>query len=146
MNRVAAMTGQSSGFSQFSSAQSHSHVQFFVTPWAAACQASLSITDFWGLLKLMFIELVMTSNHLILSSPPPTLNLSQHQGLFHWARSSHQVAKVLELQIQHQSFTTWVIEIASECESMYWVIHTEMLTNSKLSPELNNILQDDQPH
>ena len=64
MKRVAAVTGQSSGFSQFSSAQSHSHVQFFVTLWTAACQASLS--DFWGLLKLMSIELVMTSNHLIL--------------------------------------------------------------------------------
>ena len=40
-----------------------------------------------------------------LSSPsPPALNLSQHQGLFKWVRSSHQVAKVLEFQLQHQSF------------------------------------------
>ena len=40
-----------------------------------------------------------------LSSPsPPAFNLSQHQGLFKWASSSHQVAKVLELQLQHQSF------------------------------------------
>ena len=40
-----------------------------------------------------------------LSSPsPPALNLSQHQGLFKWVSSSHQVAKVLEFQIQHQSF------------------------------------------
>ena len=39
------------------------------------------------------------------SSPsPPALNLSQHQGLFKWVRSSHQVAKVLEFQLQHQSF------------------------------------------
>ena len=39
-----------------------------------------------------------------LSSPsPPALNLSQHQGLFKWVRSSHQVAKVLEFQLQHQS-------------------------------------------
>ena len=35
---------------------------------------------------------------------PPALNLSQHQGLFKWVSSSHQVAKVLELQLQHQSF------------------------------------------
>ena len=40
-----------------------------------------------------------------LSSPsPPALNLSQHQGLFKWVSSSHQVAKVLEFQLQHQSF------------------------------------------
>ena len=40
-----------------------------MTPWAAACQASLSITDSWSLLKLMSIELVMPSNHLILCRP-----------------------------------------------------------------------------
>ena len=39
-----------------------------------------------------------------LSSPPPTYNLSQYQGLFKWVSSSHQVAKGLELQLQHQSF------------------------------------------
>ena len=38
---------------------------------------------------------------------PPTFNLSQHQGLFHWVNSLHQVAKVLELQLQHQSFQ-WI--------------------------------------
>ena len=43
-----------------------------------------------------------------LSSPsPPTFNLSQHQGFFQWVSSSHQVAKVLELQLQHQSFQ-WI--------------------------------------
>ena len=45
------------------------HVQVFVTPWAAACQASLSITISWSLLKLMFIELVIPSSHLILCHP-----------------------------------------------------------------------------
>ena len=44
-----------------------------------------------------------------LSSPsPPALNLSQHQGLFKWVSSSHQVAKILEFQLQHQSFQ-WII-------------------------------------
>ena len=51
---------------EFSSIQSLSHVQLFVTPWTAAHQASLSITNFWTLLKLMSIESVMPSNHLIL--------------------------------------------------------------------------------
>ena len=40
----------------------------------------------------------------ISSSSPPAVNLSQHQGLFKWVSSSHQVAKVLEFQLQHQSF------------------------------------------
>ena len=52
-----------------SSVQSLSHVQPFVTPWTAACQASLSIINSWSLLKLMSIELVMPSNHLILCHP-----------------------------------------------------------------------------
>ena len=46
-----------------------SHVQLFATPWIAAHQASLSITDSWSLLKLMSIKLVMPSNHLILCDP-----------------------------------------------------------------------------
>ena len=53
----------------FSSVQSLSCVQLFVTPWTAACQASLSITNSQSLLKLMSIELVMPSSHLILCHP-----------------------------------------------------------------------------
>ena len=51
------------------SVQLLSHVQLFVTPWTATSQASLSITNSWNLLKLMSIESVMPSNHLILSHP-----------------------------------------------------------------------------
>ena len=54
---------------QFSSVQSLSHVQLFAAPWTAACQASLSITNSQSLLKLMSIESVMPSNHLILCHP-----------------------------------------------------------------------------
>ena len=43
-------------------------------------------------------------SHPLSSTSPPALNLSQHQGLFQWVSSSHQVAKVLEFQLQHQSF------------------------------------------
>ena len=43
-------------------------------------------------------------SHLLLSPSPPAFNLSQHQGLFKRVNSSHQVAKVLEFQLQHQSF------------------------------------------
>ena len=54
---------------QFSSVQSLSCVWLFVTPWTAARQVSLSITNFWSLLKLMSIDSVMPSNHLILCHP-----------------------------------------------------------------------------
>ena len=54
---------------QFSSVQSLSRVQLFATPWTTACQASLSITNSQSLPKPMFIESVMSSNHLILCRP-----------------------------------------------------------------------------
>ena len=54
---------------QFSSIQSLSHVQFFAITWTAACQASLSITNSWNLLKLMRIKSVMPSNHFFLCCP-----------------------------------------------------------------------------
>ena len=50
----------------YQSVQLLSHVRLFSTPWTAARQASLSITNAWSLLKLMSIELVMPSNHLML--------------------------------------------------------------------------------
>ena len=57
-----------SGFSyiQLSSVQVPSHVWLFAMPWTAACQASLSITNSWSLLRFMPIESVMPSNHLLL--------------------------------------------------------------------------------
>ena len=83
-----------------------SRVQLFATPWTAACQASLSITNSQSLLKLIVHQV---SNAIQLSLPlsspsPPAFNLSQHQGLFKWVNSSHQVTQILELQLQHQSF------------------------------------------
>ena len=54
---------------KFSSVQSLSHVRLFATPWTAARQASLSISNSWSLPKLMSIELVMPFNHLILYCP-----------------------------------------------------------------------------
>ena len=61
---------------QFTSVQLFSHVQLFVTPWTAACQASLCITTSRSLLKLMSIESGIPSNHLILCYPfllPPSI-------------------------------------------------------------------------
>ena len=54
---------------EISSVQSISHVWLFATPWTAACQTSLSITNSWSLPKFMSIESVMSSSHLILCRP-----------------------------------------------------------------------------
>ena len=54
---------------QFSSVQSLSHVRLFAIPWTTACQASLSITNSWSSPKLMSMELVIPSSHLILCHP-----------------------------------------------------------------------------
>ena len=76
---------------QFSSGQvSPSVVSDFVTPWTAAVQASLSITNSWSLLKLMAIESVMLSNHLILCHPLlllpsifPSIRVFSNQSVLH---------------------------------------------------------------
>ena len=73
-----------------SSVQSLSCVQLFATPWTAAHQASLSITNSQSLLKLMPIELVMPSNHLILCCPllllppiPPSIRIFSNESTLH---------------------------------------------------------------
>ena len=78
----------------------------FATPCTAAHQASVSTHNSWSLLKLMPIASVMPSNRLILCRPlllPPSI-FPSHQGLYQWVGSSHEVAKVLEFQLQHRSF------------------------------------------
>ena len=81
-------------------------VWLFVTPWTAACQAYLSITNSRSLLKTHVHHVcdVIQPSQPLLSPSPPAFNLSQHQALFKCVSSSHQVAKVLELQLKHQSF------------------------------------------
>ena len=91
---------------EFSSVQLLSGVRLFATPWIASTP---------GLpVHQQLPEMAHTRVHWVsdvtqpsrpLSSPsPPALNLSQRQGLFKWVSPSHQVAKVLEFQLQHQSF------------------------------------------
>ena len=71
---------------QFGSVQSLSHVWLFATPWTAACQASLSITNSWSLPKLISIKSVMPSSHLILCRPllllppiPPSIRVFSNE-------------------------------------------------------------------
>ena len=79
---------------QFSTDQLFSHVRLFATPWTTALQASLPITNSWSLLKLMSIELVMPSNHLILCHcllPPsifPSIRVFSNELVLHikWSK------------------------------------------------------------
>ena len=77
-----------------------------LTPWTIAHQASLSFTVSWSLLKLMSIETVMLSINLILcfSLHLLSLILPSLRVLLQWISPSHLVTKILELQLQHQSF------------------------------------------
>ena len=84
---------------QFSSVQSLSHVWLFATPWIAARQASLSITNSRSSLKLTSIELVLPSSHLILCRPllllpplPPTIRMFPMSQLFAWGGQSTRVS------------------------------------------------------
>ena len=90
----------------------------FATTWTAACQASLSITNSQSLLKLMSIDAIQPS-HPLPSPSPPAFNFSQHQGLFKWVSSLHQVAKVLEFQLQHQSFQ-WIFRTDFLQDGLVW--------------------------
>ena len=84
---------------QLFSVQSVQSLRLFVTPWTAACQASLFITN--SQTHAHWVDDAIQPSHPLLS-PSPAFNLFQHQGLFKWVSSLHQVAKVLEFQ--HQSF------------------------------------------
>ena len=100
-----------------SSFQSLSHVQLFVTPWTTARQASLSITNFWSLPKLISIESVMPSSYLILCHPllllppiPPSISLFPASQLFTWGGQSTGVsalASFLPKKTQGWSPSEW---------------------------------------
>ena len=101
------------------STQSLSHVRIFATPWTRACQTSLSITNSTQT-HVHWVGDAIQPSHPLSSPSPPALNLSQHQGLFKWVSSSHQVAKILEFQLQHQSFQwyaniifLWTVDLSS---------------------------------
>ena len=87
--------------------QSLSHVLLFATPWTAACQAFLSFTISWSLLRLMSIELVMPSNHLILCHPDlqsflasGSFAVSQLSTAGVWSIGASASASVLLMNIQ----------------------------------------------
>ena len=79
---------------------SRSVVSDSATPWTAALQPSLPIITPMSIESMDAVQ----PSHPLSSPSPPTLNLSQHQGLFKWVSSLHQMAKIWEFQLQHQSF------------------------------------------
>ena len=96
--------GEKQETSQFISIQSLSYVQPFATPWTAECQASLSITNSPNLLKLMSIESVMPSNHLILCYPLLLLSIFPSSGSFPVSQFFTSGGQSIGFQLQHQSF------------------------------------------
>ena len=93
---------------QFSSVQSLSHVWFF---WPCGLQHARppcpSPTPGAYSAHVHQVADAIQPSHPLSSPSPPTFNLSQHQGLFKWVSSLHQVAKILKFQLQHQSFQ-WI--------------------------------------
>ena len=82
-----------------------------MTPWTAAHQASLfhHLSEF-AQTHVHWVTDAIQPSHPLSSPSPPAFNLSQHQSLFQWVGSSHEVAKVLDLQLQHQSFQ-WIFRV-----------------------------------
>ena len=105
---------------ELGSVQPLSRVQLFATSWTTACRSFLSITSSQSLLKLMFIQSVVPSNHLPFVIPfSSCLQSFQHQGFFKWVSSSHQVATVLELMLHHQSFQ-WIFRTDFLEDGLVW--------------------------
>ena len=94
-----------------------------VTPWIAACRASLSFTISWSLLKLMSIELAMPSNHVFYLSLLLVPSIFPNTRVFSNELTLHQVAKVLELQLQHQSGSKWLNSILQEYPNSSLICH-----------------------
>ena len=113
--------GYAYGRFMFSSVQSLSHVRHFVAPWTVARQASLFITDSWSLLRLMSIEPVMPSNHLILCRPLFLLPL-----IF---PSIRIFSNELALHIRYQKYWSFSFSISSSKEysgliSFNWLLES----------------------
>ena len=105
---------------QFSSVQSLSRVRLFATPWMAACQASLSITNSWSWLELMPIESVMPSRHLILCHPllllaptPPSIRV------FSIDNPKDSTRKLLELINQYSKVAGYKINTQKSLAFLY---------------------------
>ena len=97
--------------------QSLSHIQLFVTSQHAR-QASVSFTiSQTAQTPVHWVDDAIQPSHSLSSPSPPAFNLSQHQGLFQWVGSLHQVTKVLELQHQHFQ---WIFRVDFLWDWLVW--------------------------
>ena len=137
---------------QFNSVQSLSHVGLFATPWIAAHQASLSITNFQSLLKLMPIESVMPSSHLILCCPllllppiPPSIKVFSLSQLCAWGGQSTGVsASVPPMNTQDWSPLGWTSRISLQSKGLSRVfsnniVHKDHFFAAQLSSQSNSL-------
>ena len=87
-------------------------VQLFATSWITASQGFTVLHHLleFAQTHIHWVDDAIQPFHPLLPPSPPTFNLSQHQGLFQWAGSSSQVARVLEFQLQRQSFQ-WIFRV-----------------------------------
>ena len=142
---------------QFSSVQSLSCIRLFVTPWTAACQASLSITNSQSLLKLLSIESVTPSNHLILCRPllplPSTFSSIRYFQMSQLFASGGQrigvsaSASVLPMNIQDWSPLGWTDLISLQSKRLFRVFsNTNSSKASILRPSAFFIVQLSHPY
>ena len=131
-----------------SSVQLLSCVWLFATPWTAACQASLSITNSWSLLKLMSIELVMASNHFILYCPLllpplifPSIRVFSNELALHirwtkyWSFScsispSNEYSELISFRIDWFDLLVWDFVLAKD---------TQKVTNTDFLPRKHSL-------
>ena len=82
---------------------------------------------------------VIQPSHSLSSPSPPAFNLSQNQDLFQWVRSAHQVAKVLEFQLQHQSFQ-WIFRVDFLYDWLVWASRSPRVSwESSPTPQFEGI-------
>ena len=111
-----------------------SHVQLLVIPGTAACQASLGFAQ----THVYWVSDAIQPSPLLLSSFPTALNLSQHQRLFQWVSPSHQMDKVFELQLQHQSFQ-WILGLTSFKTDCFDFLAVQGTLKSSPAPQFESI-------
>ena len=141
------------GKNTISPVPSLSRVRLFATPWIAACQASLSITSSWSLHKLMSIESVMPSNHLILYHPllllppiPPRIRVYSNESTLcmrwpkYWVSAS---TSVLPMNTQDWSPLGWTGWISLESKALSRVfsnttVQKHQFFSTQLSSQCNS--------
>ena len=124
----------------FSSVESLSCIQLFATPWTAARQASLSISSSWSLPKLMSIESMMPSNHLILHHPLPLLP-SIFPSIRVFASGDQSIgvsasASVIPMNIQDWFSSEWTDRISLQPKGLSRVFSNTTVKNHPFSAYL----------